>query len=83
MIIYVVSYISYASSVINTCCEDEGISFMTFVERSLYPKGNNASKDDGPLTINICVALLLIHSIWEQVPNNKPSSSPISTLAKA
>jgi hypothetical protein len=63
MIIYVVSYISYASYVINTCCDDEGISFMTFVRRSLYPKGNNASKDEGPLTINICVALFLTHSI--------------------
>jgi hypothetical protein len=25
----------------------EGMSFMTFVRRSLYPKGNNASKDEG------------------------------------
>jgi hypothetical protein len=27
--------------------DDEGTSFMTFVRRSLYPKGNNASKDKG------------------------------------
>jgi hypothetical protein len=27
--------------------DDEGTSFMTFVRRSLYPKGNNASKDEG------------------------------------
>jgi hypothetical protein len=26
---------------------DEGMSFMTFVRRLLYPKGNNASKDEG------------------------------------
>jgi hypothetical protein len=26
---------------------DEGMSFMTFVRRSLYPKGNNVSKDEG------------------------------------
>jgi hypothetical protein len=26
---------------------DEGTTFMTFVLRSLYPKGNNASKDEG------------------------------------
>jgi hypothetical protein len=26
---------------------DEGTSFMTFVIRSLNPKGNNASKDEG------------------------------------
>jgi hypothetical protein len=63
MIIYVVFYISYASSFINTCCDDQGMSFMTFVRRSLYPKGNNASKEEGPLTIDICVALFLTHSI--------------------
>jgi hypothetical protein len=27
--------------------DHEGMSFMTFVRRSLYPKGNNASKDEG------------------------------------
>jgi hypothetical protein len=26
---------------------DEDMSFMTFVRRSLYPKGNNVSKDEG------------------------------------
>jgi hypothetical protein len=26
---------------------DEGMSFMAFVRRSLYPKGNNVSKDEG------------------------------------
>jgi hypothetical protein len=26
---------------------DEGMFFMTFVRRSLYPKGNNVSKDEG------------------------------------
>jgi hypothetical protein len=26
---------------------DEGTSFITFVRNSLYPKGNNASKDEG------------------------------------
>jgi hypothetical protein len=47
MIIHVVSYISYASSFINIYCNDEGMSFMTVVRRSLYPKGNNVSKDEG------------------------------------
>jgi hypothetical protein len=47
MIIHVISHISYASSFINVYCDDEGTSFMTFVRRSLYPKGNNASKDEG------------------------------------
>jgi hypothetical protein len=43
MIIYIVSYISYASSFINIYCNHEGMPFMTFIWRSLYPKGNNAS----------------------------------------
>jgi hypothetical protein len=46
------------------CRNNEGMSFITFVRRSLYPKGNNASKDEGinHLT-SFCVALFLIHSI--------------------
>jgi hypothetical protein len=47
MIIHVISYVSYASSFINMYCDDEGTSFITFVRISLYPKGNNASKDEG------------------------------------
>jgi hypothetical protein len=27
--------------------DDEGMSFMTFVRRPLYLKGNNVSKDEG------------------------------------
>jgi hypothetical protein len=29
------------------CRSNEGMPFMTFVRRSLYPKGNNVSKDEG------------------------------------
>ena len=47
MIVHVISHVSYASSFTNIYCDDEGSSFMTFVRRSLYPKGNNASKDEG------------------------------------
>jgi hypothetical protein len=47
MIIHVISHVSYASSFFNIYCDDEGTSFMTLVWRSLYPKGNNASKDEG------------------------------------
>jgi hypothetical protein len=46
MIIHVISHVSYASSFIDICCDDEGTSFITFVPRSLYPWGNNASKDE-------------------------------------
>jgi hypothetical protein len=47
MIIHVAFHISYASSFIKIYCDDEGMSFVTFVRRSLYPKGDNASKDKG------------------------------------
>jgi hypothetical protein len=47
MIIHAIFYVSYASSFINVYCDDEGSSFMTLVQRSLYPKGNNVSKDEG------------------------------------
>ena len=47
MIIHVVFYVSYALSFIIAYHDDEGTSFMTFVRRSLYRKGNNASKDEG------------------------------------
>jgi hypothetical protein len=47
MIIHAIFYVSYASSFSNVYCDDEGSSFMTFVRRSLYPKGNNASMDEG------------------------------------
>jgi hypothetical protein len=47
MIIHVISHASYASSFVSINCDDEGTSFMTFVRRSLYPYGDNASKDEG------------------------------------
>jgi hypothetical protein len=31
--------------------DDEGMSFKIFVRRSLYPKGNNVSKDEGRRTL--------------------------------
>jgi hypothetical protein len=36
---------------------DEVSFFITFVQDSLYLRGNNASKDEGSLTLNNCVAL--------------------------
>jgi hypothetical protein len=47
MVVYVASYILYTFTYINIYRINEGISFITFVRRSLYPKGNNASKDEG------------------------------------
>jgi hypothetical protein len=43
--------------------DDKGTYFMTFVRRSLYPKGNNASKDEGHLHLILRVALFLTLSI--------------------
>jgi hypothetical protein len=40
-------YISYDSLFITICYNHEGMPLMTFVRRSLYPKGNNVSKDEG------------------------------------
>ena len=45
------------------------MTFITFVRNPLYPRGNNASKDEGFWYLTFYVALFLIHSIWEQVPN--------------
>jgi hypothetical protein len=47
MIIHIIFHVSHALSFINVCRNDEGTSFMTFVRRPLYPKGNNVSKDEG------------------------------------
>jgi hypothetical protein len=47
MSMHVICHASYALSFINVYRDEEGMSFMTFVRRSLYPKGNNASKDEG------------------------------------
>jgi hypothetical protein len=44
--VVVVHIIPYALH-IYICRNDEGMSFMTFVRRSLYPWGNNALKDEG------------------------------------
>jgi hypothetical protein len=44
-ITFLVSYVS-AFIILSYNCDDEGTSFMAFVRRSLYPKGNNASKDE-------------------------------------
>jgi hypothetical protein len=43
--------------------------FVTFVRSSSNPYGDNVSPDEGHLYLTFYVALFLIHSIWEQVPN--------------
>jgi hypothetical protein len=46
--VYVISYTTYDFFIIIICCADKGMSFITFVlQKSLYPKGNNVSKDEG------------------------------------
>jgi hypothetical protein len=45
---FVLSFVFHMFSInIIICHNDEGMSFMTFVRRSLYPKGNNVLKDEG------------------------------------
>jgi hypothetical protein len=46
MITHIIFHVLYALSFINVYRDDEGTSFMTFVRRSLYPKGNNVSEDE-------------------------------------
>jgi hypothetical protein len=40
-------HVSYNSFFIFICQIDEGMLFVTFVQKSLYPKRNNALKDEG------------------------------------
>jgi hypothetical protein len=47
MTVYIISYVLYDSFFIIIYCVYEGMSFITFVRKSLYPKGNNASRDEG------------------------------------
>jgi hypothetical protein len=47
MTVYIIFYVLYSSFFIIIYCDDEGMSFITFVRKSLYPKGNNASRDEG------------------------------------
>jgi hypothetical protein len=47
IIIYVILGILYDSFSVVVCYVYEGTSFIAFVRKSLYPKGNNASKDEG------------------------------------
>jgi hypothetical protein len=53
VVVHIIPYALHAPFVVNNqtyiyiCRNDEGIPFMTFVRRSLYPWGNNASKDEG------------------------------------
>jgi hypothetical protein len=47
MIIPCSFHVSYDSTFIITFCQAEGMSFMTFILRSLYPEGDNASEDEG------------------------------------
>jgi hypothetical protein len=50
---YLHSFMFYVSLFVFIYRDDEGTPFMTFVRKSLYPKGDNVLKDEGsyPLTI--------------------------------
>jgi hypothetical protein len=53
---YLHSYMFYVSLFIFIYRDDEGTPFMTFVQKSLYPKGNNVSKDEGPYPLTIVLS---------------------------
>jgi hypothetical protein len=46
-LIVCIVHTSYDSLFIFICRAYEGMFFVTFVQESLYPKGNNDSKDEG------------------------------------
>jgi hypothetical protein len=44
---FMLSFVFYMFFIITIIYHnDEGVSFMAFVRRLLYPKGNNVSKDE-------------------------------------
>jgi hypothetical protein len=57
------NYFTYFLPFLIICRVYEGITFITFVRKPLYPKGNNASKDERLTFNSFYVALFLIHSI--------------------
>jgi hypothetical protein len=59
--------VSYVSVYILAYWNDKGTTFMTFVQRSLYLKGDNASKDEGlwPLTLVLpCSRFIAFENKW-------------------
>jgi hypothetical protein len=56
--------------------DDEGTPFMTFIQKSLYPKGNNVWKDEGPYPLTIvllcswCIASENKDQHWRPPPVN-------------
>jgi hypothetical protein len=45
---FMIYFVLHAFNIFTIICRnDEGMSFMTFVRKSLSLKGNNASKDEG------------------------------------
>jgi hypothetical protein len=70
-VLYFLFYI--ASQIWSRRCDLRDILFMAFVRSSLNPWGDNASADEGHQYLTFYVALFLIHSIWEQVPNTRYS----------
>jgi hypothetical protein len=45
---FMISFVLHAFNIFTIICRnDEVMSFMTFVRKSLSLKGNNASKDEG------------------------------------
>jgi hypothetical protein len=61
--------------------DDEGMPFMTFVQKSLYPKGYNVSKDEGPYPLTMvlpCSWCIAFESKDQQSPLRIPVEMPTS-----
>jgi hypothetical protein len=68
---YLHSYMSYVSLFIFIYQDDEGTPFMTIIRKSLYLKGDNISKDEGPYPLTIvllCSWCITFENKDQQVP---------------
>jgi hypothetical protein len=71
MIIFTCLFHDLCECFILRCYAYEGMFFVTFVRDAIYPEGIYRYEGRRTLILNIFrVALFLIRSIWEQVPNN-------------
>jgi hypothetical protein len=51
--VYVLCLFIYLFIYLFICWDDEGMSFMTFVQKSSYPKEYNVLEDEGPYPLTI------------------------------
>jgi hypothetical protein len=57
--------------------DDEGMPFMTFIQKSLYPKGYNVSEDEGPYLLTIMLPYSWCIAFKNQGPTLAPTSGEL------